>query len=124
MCALLSRQANGNLGDYDGNRPIHLAIKTNNPAIIQALIIFGVDLDVLNNKGETARHLITVDQEPKLLYYVSAVGASRCSSGLQGCTDGCSAVGTYEGIPPPKVCTIICNFSSQSISHSKKYSQS
>lgn len=103
VCALLSRQANGNLGDYDGNRPIHLAIKTNNPAIIQALIIFGVDLDVLNNKGETARHLITVDQEPKLLYYVSAVGASRCSSGLQGCTDGCSAVGTYEGIPPPKV---------------------
>ncbi|CAG9864303.1 unnamed protein product [Phyllotreta striolata] len=103
VCALLSRQANADLGDFDGNRPIHLAVKTNNPAILQALIIFDVDLDVLNNKGETARHLITADQEPKLLYYLAAVGAKRCLPGTEGCTDGCSTDGTYDGIPPPKV---------------------
>lgn len=58
VVALLSRQANPNLGDKDGNRPIHLAVILGNIAILQALIIFGADLDVLNNAGESARHLI------------------------------------------------------------------
>ncbi|CAH1155338.1 unnamed protein product [Phaedon cochleariae] len=103
VVALLSRQANADLGDKDGNTPLHLAIKGNNPAIIQALIIFGVDLDILNDKGESPRHLITAEQEPTILYLISAVGAKRCTSDTQRCTDGCKYDGKYEGIPPPKV---------------------
>ncbi|XP_028131353.2 85/88 kDa calcium-independent phospholipase A2 isoform X4 [Diabrotica virgifera virgifera] len=103
VVALLSRQANADLGDKDGNRPLHLAVKANNVAIIQALIIFGVDLNILNNKGETARHMITAENEPQLLYYLAAVGARRCEKGMEGCTEGCAPSGTYEGIPPPKV---------------------
>lgn len=57
--ALLSRQANPNLGDCNGDRPIHLAVKEGNLSIIQCLIIFGADLDVLNNAGESPRHLLT-----------------------------------------------------------------
>lgn len=57
--ALLSREANPNLGDLDGNRPIHIAVQQGNIPIMQALIVFGADLNVLNNAGETARHLIT-----------------------------------------------------------------
>ncbi|KAJ8957044.1 hypothetical protein NQ314_006603 [Rhamnusium bicolor] len=103
VVALLSRQANADLADKDGNRPIHLAVKGGNVSIVQALIIFGANLDILNNAGETARHLITEDQEPKILYYLYAVGAKRCSSNMEGCTDGCKFIGTYEGIPPPKI---------------------
>ncbi|KAG5870723.1 hypothetical protein JTB14_017056 [Gonioctena quinquepunctata] len=103
VVALLSRQANPDLGDKDGNRPLHLAVKNNNIPIIQALIVFGVDLDILNNKGESARHIVTADQEPKLLYYLTSVGTKRCQPGMQGCTDGCRRGATYEGIPPPKV---------------------
>ncbi|XP_023312464.1 85/88 kDa calcium-independent phospholipase A2 isoform X3 [Anoplophora glabripennis] len=103
VVALLSREANADLGDKDGNRPIHLAVKGGNISIIQALIVFGANLDILNNAGETPRHLITKEQEPKLLYYLHAVGAKRCSSDMQGCTDGCKFNSTYEGIPPPKV---------------------
>lgn len=74
MVALLSRNADPDLGDKDGNRPIHLAVKQGQVAIIQALVIFGADLDVMNNAGETPRHLIKAEDEPKLLYYIHAVG--------------------------------------------------
>nr|XP_023018736.1 85/88 kDa calcium-independent phospholipase A2 isoform X2 [Leptinotarsa decemlineata] len=103
VVALLSKEANPNLGDKDGNRPIHLAVKANNVSIIQALVVFGVDLDIINNSGESARHMILPDQEPNLLYYLSAVGTKRCPRDMEGCTDGCRFNGTYEGIPPPKV---------------------
>lgn len=44
-----------------------------------------------------------LDQEPKILFLLSGVGARRCLSDMQGCTDGCRYDGTYQGIPPPKV---------------------
>lgn len=50
-------------------------------------------------------HIIFTDQEPKLLYYLAAVGAKRCLSGMQGCTEGCKYDKTYQGIPPEKVCS-------------------
>ncbi|XP_030753365.1 85/88 kDa calcium-independent phospholipase A2 isoform X2 [Sitophilus oryzae] len=101
--ALLSRQAKSNLPDKDGNRPIHLAVKCGFISILQALIVFGADLDVLNYAGESPRHMITKDQENKILYYLHAVGARRCPPGTEGCTEGCVHDGTFDGIPPPKV---------------------
>ncbi|XP_045464843.1 85/88 kDa calcium-independent phospholipase A2 isoform X2 [Harmonia axyridis] len=97
--ALLSNGADPNIGDIDGNRPLHFAAQVGCIPIIQCLVIFGAELDVLNNKGETARHLI----DPKILYYLSAVGAKRCPEGVSNCKDGCSFNGIYEGIPPPPV---------------------
>ncbi|KAL3275689.1 hypothetical protein HHI36_020440 [Cryptolaemus montrouzieri] len=97
--ALLSRGADPDLGDEEGNRPIHLAAKVGSIPIMQCLIVFGADVDVVNNAGETARHLV----DSKLLYCLSAVGAQRCPEGLIDCKDGCIYNGTYEGIPPPPV---------------------
>ncbi|XP_044751505.1 85/88 kDa calcium-independent phospholipase A2 isoform X2 [Coccinella septempunctata] len=97
--ALLSRGADPNLGDNEGNRPLHFAAQVGCIPIIQCLVIFGADLDILNNAGESARHLIS----PKLLYYLSAIGAKRCSEDMTNCKDGCKYDGTYEGIPPPPV---------------------
>ncbi|CAG9771001.1 unnamed protein product [Ceutorhynchus assimilis] len=103
VVALLSRQAKVDLPDKDGNRPIHLAAFHGHLPILQALIVFGADLNILNNNGESPRHLVNKDNEPKILYYLHAVGARRCKSDMAGCTDGCAQIGTFDGIPPPKV---------------------
>lgn len=44
MIALLSRHADPNIADKDGNTALHLAVKEKNIPIIQALIVFGADL--------------------------------------------------------------------------------
>lgn len=44
-----------------------------------------------------------LDQEAKLLYYLTAVGAKRCSPETNNCTDGCKHDGAFEGIPPQPV---------------------
>ncbi|XP_050301399.1 85/88 kDa calcium-independent phospholipase A2 isoform X2 [Anthonomus grandis grandis] len=103
VVALLSRQAKADLPDKDGNRPIHLAVKFGFLPILQALIVFGADIDILNNAGQSPRHLVKKELAPKILYYLHAVGAKRCRADMQGCTDGCMHQGTYDGIPPPKV---------------------
>ncbi|CAG9861353.1 unnamed protein product [Phyllotreta striolata] len=97
LFTLLIHDANGNLGDKDGNRPIHLAVINDNPPALQALIAFGVDLDAPNDYGETPRHLITPAHDPKLLHYLAAVGAKRCSRKTEKCTEGCSPNGTNDG---------------------------
>lgn len=102
VVALLSRQAKCDLPEKNGNRPIHLAAKIGNLPILQALIVFGADLNILNNKGELARHLISKEAQARVLYYLHAVGARRCPTNAQGCNDGCSYNGTFDGIPPPK----------------------
>ncbi|XP_065160438.1 85/88 kDa calcium-independent phospholipase A2 isoform X2 [Atheta coriaria] len=103
VVALLSRNADPDLGDCDGNRPIHLAVKEGNISIIQSLIIFGANLDVLNNAGQTARHLLKRDQETKLLYLLHDVGAARCPPDMTDCTDGCRHDGDFNGERPPAV---------------------
>lgn len=103
IVALLSHEAEIDLPDCDGNTPLHIAVKQGVVSIIQTLIIFGANLNAINNAGATPRHLIPTDQESKLLYYLHAVGAERCSPETTGCTEGCSHNGTYGGIPPPPV---------------------
>lgn len=44
VVALLSRHADTDIGDVDGNTALHLAVKANNIPLIQALIVFGADL--------------------------------------------------------------------------------
>lgn len=60
---------------------MHLAVKQTNTAIVQALIVFGADLEAKNNKGFTVRHTVPSEMSSsnydKILYYLHAVGAKR-----------------------------------------------
>ncbi|KAF2880119.1 hypothetical protein ILUMI_26054 [Ignelater luminosus] len=103
VVALLSREADPDLGDHEGNTALHLAVKQGNIPVIQCLVVFGANLDLVNNSNHTPRHLITKEQEPKVLYYLHGVGAKRCKPDVVGCTDGCSHDGSYDGIPPTPV---------------------
>lgn len=103
VVALLSHGADPNIQDKEGNTPLHIAVKQQTVTIIQTLVIFGTNLNIVNNESCTPRHLITAAQEPKLLYYLHAVGAERCPAGMQNCTEGCKCDGSYAGIPPPIV---------------------
>lgn len=57
-----------------------------------------------NNLGQSVRHLAAQEKDntsERILYILHAVGAPRCISGASNCTDGCSALGTYNGQIPP-----------------------
>lgn len=43
LVTLLSYRADCNIGDKDGNSPLHLAVQENNEACVKALIVFGAD---------------------------------------------------------------------------------
>lgn len=103
IVALLSREADPNLKDFEGNTALHMAAQQACLPIVQCLIVFGADLDSMNNNRQTARHLLSKKDEPKILYYLHAVGAKRCSMDMNQCTEGCVFNGTYDGVPPNPV---------------------
>jgi len=45
MMSLLCRNADTNLGDADGNSPLHYAVISQSKAMVQGLIIFGADVN-------------------------------------------------------------------------------
>nr|CAD7447762.1 unnamed protein product [Timema bartmani] len=100
VVALLSRGARADLGDKEGNTPLHLAAREGNTAVVQALIVFGADLSYRNNTGAMPRHCVITGND-KLLYILHAVGAPRCPKDMQGCNPGCSGMEReFNGIPP------------------------
>nr|CAD7201715.1 unnamed protein product [Timema douglasi] len=100
VVALLSRGARADLGDKEGNTPLHLAAREGNTAVVQALIVFGADLSYRNNTGAMPRHCVNTGND-KLLYILHAVGAPRCPKEMQGCNPGCSGMEReFNGIPP------------------------
>ncbi|XP_076038338.1 calcium-independent phospholipase A2 VIA [Oratosquilla oratoria] len=97
---LLSHGAAIRVQDDDGNSPLHLA---SSPAVLQALLVFGADINRENNKGETARHLIAsrkIRDSDQMLYFLHAVGATRCLRRMSTCTQGCWPNGSFDGVPP------------------------
>ncbi|XP_068230482.1 85/88 kDa calcium-independent phospholipase A2 [Palaemon carinicauda] len=100
VITLLTRGAEVNVCDNDGNLALHLATS---PAVVQALLVFGGKTSVLNKKGESVRHIIassSLREKNLMLYILHAVGAPRCKTRLANCTDGCSPSGSFDGVPP------------------------
>ncbi|KAB7499567.1 85/calcium-independent phospholipase A2 [Armadillidium nasatum] len=90
VVAILSWGAEANRKDKDGNTPIHLV---GSPSVLQALLSFGADPSITNNKGENARHSVAtrgLKYKNKMVYILHAVGAPRCSTQMATCSDGCS----------------------------------
>lgn len=134
VVSLLSRGANVNSVGSDGDTPLHIAVRVAVPnhenwslfleqvvkgnkkkspkleppksdvSLIQALIVFGADVNLANDKGESSRHLASISKLSKkdiVLYTLHAVGARRCTRDL-GCADGCSTDGKFDGVAPEK----------------------
>ncbi|KAI4470260.1 calcium-independent phospholipase a2 [Holotrichia oblita] len=91
VVALLSRGAETDLVDCDGNTALHLTVSQ------------PTDLNLLNNNGESPRHIVARTTNSKALYCLHAVGARRCPPDMQGCTSGCMAGGDNNGEPPLRV---------------------
>ncbi|CAN8003372.1 unnamed protein product, partial [Ixodes hexagonus] len=103
VISLLSHGANVNAVGSDGDTPLHAAVR-GDVSLIHALIVFGADVNHVNQKGESARHLAATSKLSKrdiVLYTLHAVGARRCDQ-EQGCADGCSPEGAFDGVAPEK----------------------
>lgn len=103
VISLLSHGASVNAVGCDGDTPLHAAVR-GDVSLIHALIVFGADVNQPNQKGETARHLAATSKLSKrdsVLYTLHAVGARRCDRD-QGCTEGCSPEGSFDGVAPEK----------------------
>ncbi|EEC00173.1 85 kD calcium-independent phospholipase A2, putative, partial [Ixodes scapularis] len=103
VISLLSHGASVNAVGCDGDTPLHAAVR-GDVSLIHALIVFGADVNQPNQKGETARHLAATSKLSKrdsVLYTLHAVGARRCDRD-QGCSEGCSPEGSFDGVAPEK----------------------
>ena len=107
MIILLCEDADVDMVDRHGNTPLYYAIVQADITLAQALIVFDTDIDH-RNKGQSLRHIAanlvssTDDENDRnkfkmMLYIIAAIGGKRCEKGQDGCKEGCSAEGSFEG---------------------------
>jgi calcium-independent phospholipase A2 len=81
---------------------LHFAVKVENIPVVQALIVFDVDVNAVDNEENSARHYAASNKTQvsnAILHMLNAVGAERCPEGKIGCEEGCSFDGTFNGVP-------------------------
>lgn len=104
VVALLSHSADIDARDNEGNTPLHLAVEKKYVSIVQALVVFGCNINIKNQTEKTPRHIVGKEasgtNDDMILYILHSVGAKRCPPTLVKCPPGCNATGTYNGIPP------------------------
>ncbi|XP_055842006.1 85/88 kDa calcium-independent phospholipase A2 isoform X1 [Episyrphus balteatus] len=104
VVTLLAYDAEIDVVDKDGNTALHIAIEKKLVPIVQCLVVFGSDFDLKNKEGTTPRHMVGKEangsKDDEILYILHSVGAKRCPESNKSCQTGCSAKGTYNGIPP------------------------
>ncbi|KAL1005708.1 hypothetical protein UPYG_G00062670 [Umbra pygmaea] len=80
---LLTHGANPNLRGMDGNTSLHLAMKMEQLDLIKALIVFGADVEMPNDLGETPGLLAACASKGSnrkvLLDMLYSVGVQRCA---------------------------------------------
>uniref|UniRef100_A0A673GIC2 phospholipase A2 n=1 Tax=Sinocyclocheilus rhinocerous TaxID=307959 RepID=A0A673GIC2_9TELE len=79
---LLTHGADPNIKGQDGNTALHLAMKLDHMDLIKALMVFGADVEVHNDLGETpgliAARTSKGPNRKVLLNMLCSVGAERC----------------------------------------------
>ncbi|KAK3864297.1 hypothetical protein Pcinc_030012 [Petrolisthes cinctipes] len=108
IVTLLCRGAKANCADLDGTTPLHMAAAQCSTTLVQAFIVFGCEINALNKRGETARHLavacraddkVKAAERDRVIYLLHTVGAKRCQVKLAACSDGCVEEGNFNGVP-------------------------
>lgn len=102
MMALLCHFADCNIKDATGETVLHKAIKSEDLELVRQFVVFGADVNLPTNDGQTPRHLASVlkgKSKETILYLLHVSGANRCSKTAKGCLKGCVAEGNYNGTP-------------------------
>lgn len=108
VVALLANEIEIDLRDNEGKTSLHIAVEKKLVPIVQTLVVFGCDINAVNNNGVTPRHMVgkttSNGKDDQILYILHSVGSKRCcESSSKSCHGGCSATGTYNGIPPEAI---------------------
>lgn len=71
-------------------------------SFLKALVAFGADPNLLNQKGETARHIAQRRSKHarSAVYVIHSVGGKRCAQNSPKCSDSCSPSGKDDGKAP------------------------
>lgn len=89
-----------------GETALHYAVKDGDISVVQALIVFDSDVDALDVKGRSPRHVAATQESREegdiIIHLLDSVGAKRCSEQMEGCQAGCSHDGTFNGRPLSK----------------------
>ncbi|XP_045582087.1 85/88 kDa calcium-independent phospholipase A2 [Procambarus clarkii] len=99
VLTLLSCGAEVNVCDDAGDLALHMA---SSAAVLQALLVFGGNATLPNNKGLLVRHVVassSYKEKNIMLYILHAVGAPRCQQLFSDCTEGCTPTGSFDGVP-------------------------
>ncbi|XP_052770064.1 85/88 kDa calcium-independent phospholipase A2-like isoform X2 [Mya arenaria] len=106
LMELLCYGANVNIGDSNGDTPLHFAVKSDDIDLTRTFVVFGADVNQPNNSNHTPRHMAAISKKSKnnevILHMLHVSGAKRCSTDTKGCVAGCSMEGTNNGKPEEK----------------------
>lgn len=83
--AILEHKPNVNIGNkYTGMTPLMLAVKSNKPALVKALLEQGADVNLKNKNGDTALMFALKDRNHQLFYKLIQKGANPAITNQKG----------------------------------------
>ncbi|XP_060578993.1 85/88 kDa calcium-independent phospholipase A2-like isoform X3 [Ruditapes philippinarum] len=102
LMELLCYGALCNIGDSNGDTPLHIAVQQDDIDLVRIFVVFGADVNQKNSTSHSPRHVAAVSKgknKDVILHMLHVSGAKRCDSSVKGCMAGCSSEGRFNGKP-------------------------